>query len=529
MFCKHCGAAISDGAGFCSSCGKSQVTANNSRIGNPLNKPARFGKTCILVVSLILMLLTGIYYRLRMAYFFEAMNTDQIVWIYTAVGILSVFLLWIIGIIRPEKLNWEVLCLPIIFFILMHSLSIWNSIEQILYSQIAGTHHTVGMVLGINYSIIIEELWGANALWLWGLLVLFLCLRSGKWNFRKYVHIAVLSVLLVWSVILYLFSFKFLRDEGVPAEFFSYARDYCCNHILGMFVRRSVCYFFVYYAGIGRLKKWRILLFPILILLGSCLLTLINTIVLHIDFFRLAHLISTSVFTLSHLFGLLVLIKMKAAKKQCKFCGEDIPDTDIFCKFCGMELSAEKLPEENKSSAALCAHCGCEVADGEKYCIHCGSCLNSDNQQCSYCGAKLRDGASFCSECGKQQEITKKKRFPSLLKNRKIIMAAALILMTLIITFVCIRSQPKNAIVGVWMDGTNKVTFTRDGDFKLNNGSYGTYTVDKNDQLTMQFGEYSYYSGRWEYTYGKAAKDNSNYWYISAGKLYFRGKEYTKQ
>ncbi len=180
----------------------------------------------------------------------------------------------------------------------------------------------------------------------------------------------------------------------------------------------------------------------------------------------------------------------------------------------------------------VCQSCGSQIIDGEKYCIKCGNSLISGGQYCIFCGKKLRDGARFCSQCGKKQiSANDSKRVLSVnsLKNKKVLAMLFLLLAVIVIIVICVNSLPKNAIVGVWMNGTDKITFSSDGDFKINDGTYGTYTVDENSRLVMQSGEYSYYSGRWQYQYGFLAKENKNYWYIEGGKLYFRGKAYTKQ
>lgn len=179
-----------------------------------------------------------------------------------------------------------------------------------------------------------------------------------------------------------------------------------------------------------------------------------------------------------------------------------------------------------------CKTCGCETVDGEKYCIKCGNSLISGEQYCIFCGTKLRDGAQFCSQCGKKQisaNDSKSVLSVKLLKNKKVLAMLILLLAVIVIAVVCVNSLPENAIVGVWMNGTDKITFTSDGDFKMNDGTYGTYTVDENNRLVMESGEYSYYSGRWQYQYGSLAKEKENYWCIEGGKLYFRGKVYTKQ
>lgn len=155
---------------------------------------------------------------------------------------------------------------------------------------------------------------------------------------------------------------------------------------------------------------------------------------------------------------------------------------------------------------------------------------------CSFCGKEIRDGATFCSQCGKNQQTGKMKQgvsasksgLQALLSNKKAIISIVSVLVAVVLIVVCVNAFGSKSIVGVWMDGTDKITFTSDGDFQMDS-TYGTYTIDDDKTLIMSSGEYSYWSGRWEYEYGPEAKEDSDYWYISGGKLYFRGGEYTKK
>lgn len=145
---------------------------------------------------------------------------------------------------------------------------------------------------------------------------------------------------------------------------------------------------------------------------------------------------------------------------------------------------------------------------------------------CSFCGKEIRDGATFCSKCGKNQLTGEMKPGATPLKSGTVVLVATLV--CFIIVIACISRFRSNSIVGVWMHGADKVTFTSDGDFQIDS-TYGTYTIDDSNTLIMSCGEYSYLSGTLEYEYGPEAKEDEDYWYISNGKLYFWGDEYTKK
>lgn len=151
---------------------------------------------------------------------------------------------------------------------------------------------------------------------------------------------------------------------------------------------------------------------------------------------------------------------------------------------------------------------------------------------CPFCGREVRQEAVFCSACGKQisgvntkQSNAARKEKTDSRKNRKGLIIAIVSILVLVPVIKAI-SQP--SIVGVWMDGTRQVVFTKNGDYK-SGSNYGTYAITSDKTLEIQYGEYSYDSGRPTYEWGAEAKEDSDYWYISGGTLYFRGGEYTKK
>lgn len=151
---------------------------------------------------------------------------------------------------------------------------------------------------------------------------------------------------------------------------------------------------------------------------------------------------------------------------------------------------------------------------------------------CPFCGQEVRQEAIFCSACGKQisgvntkQNDATRKEKAGIFKDKKGLIIA---IVALLILFSVIKSLSQPSIVGVWMDGTKQVIFTKSGDYK-SGSNYGTYTITADKTLEIQYGEYSYNSGRPTYEWGAEAKEDSDYWYISGGTLYFKGGEYTKK
>lgn len=148
---------------------------------------------------------------------------------------------------------------------------------------------------------------------------------------------------------------------------------------------------------------------------------------------------------------------------------------------------------------------------------------------CSFCGKQIRDGAVFCSECGRNLTTGNSKiGTVSSKSSNKVWIPILAGVVAVVLLIAIIGSVASPSIVGVWMDGTSQVVFTKDGDYK-SGANYGTYTITSDKTLEILYGEYSYNSGRPTYKWGPEAKEDSDYWYISGGTLYFRGGEYTKK
>ncbi len=158
---------------------------------------------------------------------------------------------------------------------------------------------------------------------------------------------------------------------------------------------------------------------------------------------------------------------------------------------------------------------------------------------CAFCGKEIRGGAQFCAQCGKNQVtgLTKYKAFPAanLLQNKKAVIAVALAAVAIIVIMVCATSGDSKDIVGVWMDGTSRIIFTADGSFRKSDATMGTYTIREDNTLVLNAGDFSYWSGQWEYEYSKKAIDedyewprDDGYWYIQGDTLYLHGREYKR-
>lgn len=101
-------------------------------------------------------------------------------------------------------------------------------------------------------------------------------------------------------------------------------------------------------------------------------------------------------------------------------------------------------------SIVKCPFCGEEIQSTAKKCKHCGEWLNN---HCPVCGEIIPPNSPICPNCNsrlkKQQE---EKSFP-ILKILSILSIFGCILATLICSFVCILSEPKEVATTEFKSG----------------------------------------------------------------------------
>lgn len=112
--------------------------------------------------------------------------------------------------------------------------------------------------------------------------------------------------------------------------------------------------------------------------------------------------------------GMMNNINTAQQNKQCKFCGQHMPSSSVFCPSCGKSDTADEL--------ITCSNCGKTFSKNVKFCPYCGDVYNKcpqcgfDNDEnanvcikcgkklisakCPKCNAEVADGMKFCGECG---------------------------------------------------------------------------------------------------------------------------------
>lgn len=96
---------------------------------------------------------------------------------------------------------------------------------------------------------------------------------------------------------------------------------------------------------------------------------------------------------------------------KCRYCEKPVPDTALFCPYCGKKIERKRL----------CPQCHSEVGEDDKFCMSCGMLLDSPHLNmekgkeerasdgkdeavmlvsCPKCGKLLDEKMERCPECG---------------------------------------------------------------------------------------------------------------------------------
>ena len=111
------------------------------------------------------------------------------------------------------------------------------------------------------------------------------------------------------------------------------------------------------------------------------------------------------------------------AGKTCPFCMTNFKEGDVIkvCPACGAPHHEACWEENNgcttegcveqkqevQNAAPVCANCGTELTEGQKFCPNCGSAAFVETKSlCSQCGTELQKGQQFCSKCGQKSDIS---------------------------------------------------------------------------------------------------------------------------
>ena len=265
MFCVSCGSHLPQDARFCKHCG---AKVDLPPVGvTEEKKPFNIAMAVTLALYAASFLLAG-----EMS---EA--------IISALGLIAAIVLWATGVIKSDAVGWEGLCLPgvVAGLTLTRVLGFW-AMRRYAYFFLGGAGTQAAVTAG-QVATEVESVWGSGALWLWGMLIIVLLIRSGKLRRYPWVMLIALGVFIVWSLALtFLYPARMLGAEyyGLPAEAMAYYL-HCYRAYMGtMFLRRTVvCVFFCFF-GARRLGWVRMVLLPVVVAVGTIVTIALNFAVL---------------------------------------------------------------------------------------------------------------------------------------------------------------------------------------------------------------------------------------------------------
>lgn len=302
MFCVFCGSQLPEDARFCKHCG--------AKVESPVGvteekKPFNIAMAVTLALYAASFLLAG--------------ETSEA--IIAVLGLVAAIVLWATGVIKSDAVGWEGLCLPgaVAGLTFARFVGFW-AMRRYAYFFLGGAA-TLASVTASEVATHVESVWGSDALWLWGMLIIALLIRSQKLRRYPWVMLIALGVFLIWSLALtFLYPAQMLGADyyELPAEAMEYFL-HCYRAYMGtMFLRRTVvCVFFCFFGA--RWLGWvRMVLLPVVVTVGSILLITLNFVTLR---FGMASVIAvTGGYLVSSLILITVLVDyLKEHKRRSQY------------------------------------------------------------------------------------------------------------------------------------------------------------------------------------------------------------------
>lgn len=301
-FCPQCGTPAGLGAAFCRKCGK-QLPAKEAAVRPEETRPSPIAKhSWAFPITLLL--------------FFAVSNITGALasWAFAGLGLAVVFVLWITKCIKPERIDFSALCIPIAVLLWEGLRNLGFGVVFIFAERFMGQYGAISSFYASSAFPFIENTYGANALWLWGLLIWFLLLRSNTVR-QKGIHYLIVGIgLVIWSLVLthMVPGHMLAMEQGMPAEILHYFNTAYEQYFTWMFLRRFLVYCLFCYAGTRRLGPVGTLIFPAAVIVGSMIL-------MAFCFYQLSlGMVSVGALSFGYLFGVIVLLAalIREKKKQ---------------------------------------------------------------------------------------------------------------------------------------------------------------------------------------------------------------------
>lgn len=262
MYCKYCGKELHQDALFCSGCGKKVF--NDNKQDETLPK-AKKSQKWVLPITVLLFLI------------FSNITGEVISWLFAGIGVITVIILWLTKLIKPEKIGTNALCIPLMVLLLegLRLFGFWivGNFAESFMGQYGSISSSFALAMFPN----IENTYGANTLWLWILFIWFLLLQSQTIKHKKIYYIIIAAILLIWSMILaFVIPGSVLAmEQGLPAEVIHYVDTAYSSYFIWMFLRRFVLYCLITFAARKRIGAIGMIVSAILIVVGSIILMLV--------------------------------------------------------------------------------------------------------------------------------------------------------------------------------------------------------------------------------------------------------------
>lgn len=317
MFCIFCGKELPEHARFCSGCGKSQ--SNDITLEKQQAPPSRNHPTLPLVLTILLSILCS---RTVICCIFQ--NGAIPAWRLIP-GVIMLILLITMCItrrIRPDKIGWDCLLIPIAIAILSagRQFCLASSVDLLGYFSGSNIQHAMLIVRESVYRAPCAEGW--EVVWQWGLILIFLLIRSETIPFHKKHSIIIIGILSVCSVVTALFA-PYLTNEFCRSLLFEWQRitedtiPLLRSFFIAGWLQNLILYFFIILTAKRKSGYVRTVLFPIITSIASFFFLL----------FCLAGLehpwIMFYMMDMGYLTGLLVLLTVyipKIKKKEVRRC-----------------------------------------------------------------------------------------------------------------------------------------------------------------------------------------------------------------
>lgn len=257
MYCNYCGQRIPDESCFCGKCGKPVNGSSGLKgQGGSLNAPRQFPFALILTVFLSMLFSERILDYLLFDNTIPALSL-----IPSLVMLGALITLCATGLIAPAKIRANALFFPGSMFLLGLVKIFFCATLALLIPQYISTNPNILFIIRMTG---IELYWGTGPAWQWGILILFLLLRSGTLRLRKtsfaILTVFVTTILAAWSVFLICIYPRntWIIDDSLIWTVYSI-------HFSSLWIRNLVIYCFVLLAGSGRLSALSTMLFPVVI------------------------------------------------------------------------------------------------------------------------------------------------------------------------------------------------------------------------------------------------------------------------